>query len=241
MNRVPLLAAAAILSVTVAAIIGVLNGGDQAAGALVTLGCLIGFGMLIVRDTVARGRGAGRWLLACIFLAPVAVPLWLIVAVYDRIGGRLGIEARWEPAVRWCLLAGLVLAALSGFLALRSISVPTTGLPSALVTVPATANPHPPNIATSFDNSGTEHCGGSALQITLGKDFVTTALSVGVVAETPESLELVHRCTEKAGRSMVASEVGLAGAFAACLLGVGIGRRHGPQSDPRGDRARVAA
>jgi hypothetical protein len=174
-----------------------------------------------------------------VFFAPVAIPLFVVVAVYDRIGGRLGIEASWEPAVRWCLLAGVVLAATSGFLALRTVTVSTSGLPSSSVTVPATSGLEPPNIATSATFTGSRPCGSSALEVTLGGDFYTSLLNDGPPTATPDVQEIVRRCTRAAGRRMVASEISLAGAFTACLMGVGIGRRYQAQQPRRHNRGRV--
>jgi uncharacterized membrane protein len=59
-----------------------------------------------------------------VLLTPLAFPVFVVVAVFGRLRGRLGIESRWAGAGRWYLLAGVVLAVVAAALAVSQVQVP---------------------------------------------------------------------------------------------------------------------
>ena len=70
------------------------------AGFVVPAGFFVAVAFLIAKDSAARGRSGFRWLLACVFLGPLGIFAFVVVAVLDRLAGRRGIESRWTPAGR---------------------------------------------------------------------------------------------------------------------------------------------
>jgi len=93
------------------------------AGVTVTIVSLVAVAVLIVADSAARGRSRWGWLAFCVLLSPIGIPAFIIVAVYDRLRGRLGIEARWAPAGRWYLLGALATALVAAAFALSPVHV----------------------------------------------------------------------------------------------------------------------
>lgn len=209
MTRTRVAVAAFVAVLTGTLLYGVLAGrGHDADIPLAVIG-VVGYIWIIVTDSELRGRSGAGWLLACIFLAPLALPAFAFVAIKDRIRGRRGIESYWPAAVRWCYLAAVGLAALAFGLALTQFSAAKPDL---------SANPS----ITGFSGS----CGASAINLVLGQkppgvDFFADSQPVANRAE----LELfAQRCMAKAGRRIVASEVCLAGGLALALLG-GVNQR----------------
>ncbi|HEX6453210.1 MAG TPA: hypothetical protein VF060_27585 [Trebonia sp.] len=209
---------AAVLAGTAAVLFWVL--GVPVTGALpdwrsvaefvVPVGSLATIAVLIVRDSAERGRSGGRWLAACVLLPPLAVPAFVVVAVYDRLRGRLGIESRWAPAGRWYLLASVVLAVVAPIPALSQIQVP-----SVSVSVPGASG--------TFSGS----C-SSALSVSLGTS--SYGYPTYWPADTPPVLTAARateagRCSAVAADRMKASSICLGGALLLALVGQGINRR----------------
>jgi hypothetical protein len=199
---------AAVLSWVMGAPAGAaLPGWRTVAALVVTVGVLVAIGVLIVRDSAARGRSRWGWLAACVLLAPLAVPAFVVVAMYDRLRGRLGIESRWAPGGRWCRLGGLVLALTAGVLAVSWVQVPGLSVSA-------------PGAAGSFSGS----C-SSALAVSLGAGLYGDPSYWP--AEEPRVLTTARateaeRCSAAANGRMTASVVLLGGAL---LLGLAGKRR----------------
>jgi hypothetical protein len=176
----------------------------------VTVGVLVAIAVVIVRDSAARGRSRWGWLAACALLAPLAVPAFVVVAGYDRLRGRLGIESRWSPAGRWYLLSGLVLALVAGGLAVSWVQVPGLSMSA-------------PGASGSFSGS----C-SSALAVSLGAGMYGDPSYWP--ADEPRVLTTARatvagRCSAAADDRMTAGAVFLGGALLLTLAGTGINRR----------------
>jgi hypothetical protein len=172
-------------------------------------GFLVAVAFLIVRDSSARGRSGCGWLAACFLLFPLAVPAFLILAAYDRLRGRLGIEARWAPAGRWYLLAALVLAMMGAGFALTQVNVP-----SISVSAPGTSG--------RFSGS----C-SSALQIFLGDGAYSP--SGYWPPDEPATLSAARarqasRCRTSAEHHMEAAASCLGAALLSAAAGLGMNR-----------------
>ena len=171
---------------------------------------LVTIAVLIVRDSAERGRSRWRWLAACVLLTPLAVPAFVVVAVYDRLRGRLGIESRWAPAGRWYLLASVVLAVVTPIPAWSQVQVPGVS-----VSVPGASG--------TFSGS----C-SSALSVSLGtglygrnQDWPADAPPVLTAAQATEA----GRCSAAAADRMTDSAICLGGALLLALVGQGMNRR----------------
>jgi hypothetical protein len=166
--------------------------------------------VLVARDSAARGRSARGWTIACVFLAPVAIPAFLIVAVYDRLRGRLGIESRWAPGGRWLLLSAIALAMTAAVVAGSTVQVP-----SLSVSAPGT---------TGFYSGS---C-GSALSVVLGSGTYGSAApsSFGgsTLLATAESTVAGH-CLAAADDRMTDSAILLGAALLLALGGLAVNRR----------------
>ena len=210
------LAALGAVAVLVAA--GALLGWRQVAGFVVPAGLLVAAAVLIVRDSGERGRSGGGWLAACVMLAPVAVPVFVVVAVVDRLRGRRGIESRWAPAGRWYLLAGVVLAVAAGAVAMSQVRVPGISVST-------------PTASGSFPG----RC-SSALAVSLGtgpyghlRAGPTGLPPVLAAAQATEA----GRCSAAAGDRMSVSAVCLGGAWLLAMAGEGMSRRRGHRGSGR--------
>jgi hypothetical protein len=180
---------------------------------MVPAGFLVAVAVLIVRDSAARGRSGGKWLAACAFLAPIAVPAFLVVAAVDRLRGRRGIEARWTPGGRWFLLGGVVLAIAAGAVAISQVNVPGMSVST-------------PMASGSFSGQ----C-SSALAVSLGAGSYDQ-LSPGRSSGPPVPPILVSaqatvagRCAAAAASRMTASAACLAAAWLLALVGERMSRR----------------
>jgi hypothetical protein len=180
------------------------------AGFVVPVGLLVTIAVLIVRDSAERGRSGWRWLAACALLTPLAVPAFVVVAVCDRLRGRLGIESRWAPAGRWWLLASVVLAVVAPMPALSQVQVPGVS-----VSVPGASG--------TFSGS----C-SSALSVSLGtgtygrnQDWPAGDPPVLAAAQATEA----GRCSAAAAGRMTESAICLGGALLLALAGQGMNRR----------------
>lgn len=184
---------------------------------VVPVGFLVAVGGLIVADSAARGRSGWGWLAVCVLLAPVALPAFMVVAVADRLHGRLGIESRWAPAGRWFLLAGVVLAVVAVVPAVAEMQVPTV---SASV----------PEASGSFPGS----C-SSALSVSLGGGPYGQAWPTGAPpALAAARATMAGRCSAAAADRMTASAMCLGGAVLLALAGQGMNRRRAWRQRRRG-------
>jgi hypothetical protein len=156
--------------------------------------------ILIAKDSAARGRSGGWWAGACIMLPPFALVAFVVLAVYDRLRGRRGIEARWAPAGRWYMLGSLVLAVAAAVLALSQVHVPGTSVSG-------------PGGSASFSGSCL-----TALSVTLG---------TGTYGQSPEWATVAARCSAAASERMTTSAICLGGAMLLVLAGQGMNRRQG--------------
>lgn len=173
----------------------------------------IGYVWFIVEDSALRGRSGFGWLLACLMLAPIGLPAFLVLSVRDRIQGRRGIERYWAPGVRWCYFVALGLAAVA--LALAAVQLKVTG-PNVSLTSSNQAG---------FSRPASGSCDASPLGVLLGKRPGILMFSAGRPATEQAELErFAQRCVASAGRRMVASETSLAGGLALALIG-GINQR----------------
>jgi hypothetical protein len=143
-------------------------------------------------------------------VTPLAVPAFVVVAVYDRLRGRLGIESRWAPAGRWYLLASVVLAVVAPIPALSQVQVPGMSVSA-------------PGASGTFSGS----C-SSALSVSLGdgpygrnQDWSAGAPPVLTAAQATEA----GRCSAAAADRMTDSASWLGGALLLALVGQGMNRR----------------
>jgi hypothetical protein len=202
---------------------GALPGWRPVAGFVVQAGFVVAVAVLIKRDSGLRGRSGRGWLAACVLLPPVALPVFVVVAVVDRFRGRRGIESRWAPAGRWYLLAGVVLAAAAGAVAVSQVNVPGMSVST-------------PPASGSFSGS----C-SSALSVSLGTG--TYGRLPAGPAGAPPVLAAARateagRCSAAAAERMTASAVLLGGAWLLALVGEGMNRRRGhPGSGLPGEAA----
>lgn len=182
------------------------------AGFVVPAGSLVAMAVLIAWDSVERGRSGWGWLAACVLLAPLALPVFVVVAVFDRLRGRLGIESRWAPAGRWYLLAGVVLAVAAAILAVSQVQVPGVS-----VSVPGASG--------SFSGS----C-SSALSVSLGtgpySQFPAWPAGAPPVLTAAQATE-AGRCSAAAAGRLRTSAICLGGALLLALAGQGLIRRRG--------------
>ena len=214
MTRLRIAAAALVVVATGLSMYAVLVGWQQKSDVLFVAVAVVGYVWIIVTDSSLRGRSGGGWLLACVLVAPIGLTLFLLVAVRDRIRGRRGIEAFWPPGARWCFLAAIGMAVTAVVLAFGQISVAR------------------PNLGTIPGFSGviTGSCDNNALSLSLGNappitemlsapaPYPPSGTSPSAAGGPPSSLQVAldrfaQRCTAKAGRRMVASEVSIAGRF----------------------------
>jgi hypothetical protein len=217
MTRARIAVAAFVVVLTGTLVYGVLAGWKHNAEVVLAVIGVVGYVWIIVTDSVLRGRSGAGWLLACIFLAPLALPVFAFVAVRDRLRGRRGIESYWAPGVRWCYLAAVGMAAVALCLALTQFSA---------------AKPYLGQNPTITGFSGS--CQAPAIDLVLGKrppgvDFFYDGQPA---AQRAELDRFAQRCQAKAGRRMVASEVSLAGGLALALIGGINQRRRRPVSPP---------
>ena len=180
------------------------------AGIVIPVGFLVALAILITQDSAARGRSGWGWLAACVLLAPLALPAFVVIAVCDRLRGRRGIEARWAPAGRWYLLGALVLV------------VAVLGLAGSPVRVPG-ASVSAPGASGNFSGS----C-SSALSVALGAGTYGHASYWPTGAPpilTTARATVAGRCSAVATDRMNASAVCLGGALLLALAGAGMNRR----------------
>jgi hypothetical protein len=197
---------------------GDLPGWQVVAGLVVPVGFFLGVAFLIAQDSAERGRSSMAWLLACVFLAPVAIPAYLVVAVFDRLRGRRGIESRWAPAGRWYLLAGVLLAVAAGVLAVSPVNVPGMSV-------------HTRTASGSFSG----HC-SSALSVSLGAgsyDHFAARSAGAPPALTSAQATVANRCSAAAADRMAASAMCLGGAWLLALIGENRNRRRGRPGSAR--------
>ena len=224
MTRSRWVVAALVGVLTGAVVVWVVTGGHGHADVVPVVAAMVGYVWLIVTDSARRGRSGAGWLLACIFLAPLALPVFLFHAVSDRLRGRRGIEGYWAPGVRWCYLTAIVMAGVALGLGVVQVEV-------ARVAIPAAPAGQYPSIS-----SGTigRSCEGNALALSLGE---RPAAVIGYPENLPAAQQAAlnrfeQRCVATAGRRVVAGEVALAGALAMAFVGAANGRRRRPVSPP---------
>jgi hypothetical protein len=165
---------------------------------------------LVARDSAARGRSPWGWVIACVFLAPLAIPVFLIVAVYDRLRGRVGIESRWAPGGRWLLLSAIALAMTAAVVAGSTVQVP-----SMSVSVPGSTGYY----------SGS--C-GSALSVVLGNGTyapVSPAAFGGSKLLATAQSTVAGDCLAAADDRMTDSAILLGTALLLALAGLAVNRR----------------
>jgi hypothetical protein len=182
------------------------------AGVVVAVGFVVALGVLITQDSAARGRSGWGWLAACALLTPLALPAFVVIAVYDRLRGRRGIEARWSPGGRWYVLGGLVLVVVAAGLAVSPVDVPGVS-----VSVPGASG--------SFSGS----C-SSALSVSLGTGSYGRSSywqSGAPAVLTDARTTVAGRCSAVASDRMRASGICLGGALVLALAGLGMNRRRG--------------
>lgn len=180
------------------------------AGFVVPAGFLVAVAVLIVRDSAERGRSGGWWLAACIFLAPVAIAAFVVIAVVDRLRGRRGIESRWAPGGRWYLLAGVVLAVAAGAVAISQVTVPGISVST-------------PTASGSYSG----HC-SSALSVSLGTgsyDHLPERFAGAPPVLASAQATVAGRCAAAAADRMTASAACLGVAWLLALVGEGMNRR----------------
>lgn len=215
--------AAAALSVTVLLVVGLTLRRGELVAALVSVAVAVALAALVFEDSSKRGRSGWGWLIACVFLAPVAVPAVLIVAVLDRRRGRRGIEVGWDPAERWYLLAGLGAAVTAAALAFSPVRVPGES-----VSIPGGG--------ASFSGTCT-----TALAVSLGGGpygHLAPDLSSGPPAVAAAQATVADRCSSAAARRVGASALCLGAALLITTAGARMARRRGPH--PNGTRTRAA-
>jgi hypothetical protein len=210
---------AAAIAAAIVAGLGVVFVADWRAAVegVVALGWVVAAVCLIVWDSDARGRSGGWWLFACALLAPIGLPVFVVVGVLDRLRGRLGIEARLAPVARWCLL-GVVVLAVPGIVHAES----QVRVPGVSVSVPGASG--------SFSGS----C-SSALDVFLGNgayshSFYGPAGAPPVQASTPPVLTnawatVAGRCSAVAASRMTGSAICMGGALLFALTGWAMNRR----------------
>jgi hypothetical protein len=218
MTRLRAAVAALVAVVTGTLIYGVLVGWHDDADVLLFCVGAVGYVWVIVTDSQLRGRTGAGWLAACILVAPIGLTAFLVVAVRDRIRGGRGIERFWAPGVRWCYLAAVGLAALALGLAVTQFNVAKPDLG--------------PN--SGFNGPLGGSCEHSAIGLMLGEQPNIVEM-FGNNQPAPQRAaweQFAQRCTAKAGRRMVASEVSLAGGLALALIGGVNQRRRRPAVPP---------
>jgi hypothetical protein len=175
----------------------------------VVLAFLIGVAALIAQDAAARGRSGWKWLTACALVPPLGLPAFAVVAVYDRLRGRTGIEARWDRAGRWYLLGGLILTVASAGLAVSQVTVQSTSVSA-------------PGVSGYYSGS----C-SSALSVFLGAGpysdppywSADTAPTLAAARST-----VAGACSAAATDRMSMSAICLGGALLLALAGTGMNR-----------------
>jgi hypothetical protein len=200
--------AVTVVVFTVLAAGAVLMGWATGAVGLLGLAVFVGAGLVVIRDSNLRGRSGLRWLAAYVIAFPVAVPLFLFFAIKDRVRGRQGIEASWQPVGRVCLLGGILLAGVAAVIAMTPVHGGSVVLPPGPVGVY-------PGVAGGVVNSDCSTPLGVALGDVpfqgLAQDGLSPEQAAVVSAATQE-------CTQTAGRRMLASELCLLGAFGLTLV-----------------------
>ena len=208
-------AAVVVAGVTVAAAWSILSGSGTNVALAIGGCCVIALGVLIGADASRRGRSGPGWVLACAFLAPIAIPLFLLFAVTDRTHGRSGIEASWPRPARWCALASVVLAVAASLMALANMSVPG----ETVSTVNASGN-----------FSG--HC-SNALSEALGDNpFGGDPTPATPAALATAQRDVQARCSAAAARRMAAAAITLGGSLALAMIGLAAAGRRRPSPYP---------
>jgi hypothetical protein len=201
--------AAVLLTVLVAA---ALVTGFPGAALVASMACVVAIGALIFKDSAQRGRSGWAWLIACIVLAPLAGPAFVVLAVLDRSRGRLGIESHWEPSQRPYLLTAVLLGIGAAVLALSPVRVQ-----GASVTVPGGYG----NFSGSCSSALSESLGGGLYSnMALAPAFEPAALSAAQAA-------VAERCFAAGSRRMALSGLCLAGGLVLAVIGAGMARRRG--------------
>lgn len=111
-----------VVSFSVAAV-ALVVGVVPSPGVLLGLLTFAGAGWLVALDSACRGRSWIRWLLACALVPPIGLPVFVVVALTDRLAGRHGIEAAWPPPWRLPVFGAAVLAIAAAALALAPLKV----------------------------------------------------------------------------------------------------------------------
>ncbi|MGI8753612.1 MAG: hypothetical protein ACR2MN_15120 [Acidimicrobiales bacterium] len=208
-----------VLSATAIVVIGVLVGwGAGFAVVVVSVALVAGLASLVFVDSVVRGRSGWRWLLGCALFPPVAIPVFLIVAVLDRSRCRHGIEGGWHPAERWYLLAGLVLAVAAAVLVLSPVHVPgeSVSVPGASANFPGSCS--------------------SALSVSLGGGpygYLPPTPSGAASAIDAAQATVAYRCSAAGARRVAAGALCLGAALLVSTLGAGMARRRDPRRRPQ--------
>lgn len=203
---------AVLAGVTAVPVAGALPGWRSVAEFVVPVGLLVAIAVLIVRDSAERGRSGWGWLAACVLLAPLAVPAFVVVAVYDRLRGRLGIESRWAPAGRWYLLASVVLA--------------------VVAPIPAVSQVHVPGVSVSVPGASGTFSGSCSSALAVSLDTGPYGRLPAWPAGAPPVLTATRateagRCLAAAAHRMTASAICLGGALLLASVGQGMNRRRG--------------
>lgn len=180
------------------------------AGSVIPIVAMVAVAVLVARDSAARGRSGWRWVAACALLFPLGFLAFAVIAVYDRLHGRRGIEARWDPAGRWYLLGGLALTAAAVALAVSQVHVPGVSVSA-------------PGASGSFSGS----C-SSALSVSVGGGMYNGPSYLG--ADAPAVLTAAWameagRCSVAAANRLTESGICLGGAVLLALAGQGMNCR----------------
>lgn len=181
----------------------------------VGLACFAVLGVMFLGDTGIRGRSQLWWSVGALLAAPVVLPVWLAVGIWDRLQGRAGLETLWHRPYRRSALAALVLGA--GALVLLVVPVHVRG-----------ASARGPGWGGSFSGD----C-GSTVEIGLGAGAYS---SVPPDPSTPAGLRAVQngvaeRCDRVAAQRSTLGGLVLAGAVMVALFGaMDAGRRSGELS-----------
>jgi hypothetical protein len=175
----------------------------------VLLAFLAGAAALIVQDTAARGRSRWKWLAACALVPPLGLAAFAVVALYDRLHGRPGIEARWDRAGRWYLLGCLILTLASAGLAVSQVTVQSVSVSA-------------PGASAYYSGS----C-SSALSVFLGagtySDPSYWSASASPVLTAARST-VAGACSAAATDRVRMSAICLGGALLLALAGIGMNR-----------------